>query len=188
MIVDTSGNIMWLLKQAFHHGRRTVNDAIRSHGVTTAQIGLLNRLSVSPGLSGAELARRALITPQAAQLALAGLERRGLVERRRDPDHGRILRTYVTAKGRRLTAACLSDAIASERRLLRVLGAAERETLRRLLHRLVDHAAPLLEDEQADGSFRAPRTGSRAAPASAAATRGGRPRRRRAGRSARRGR
>ena len=186
MIVDTSENIMWLLKQAFHHGRRTVNDAIRSHGLTTAQIGLLNRLTVSPGLSGAELARRALITPQAAQLALAGLERRGLVERRPDPDHGRILRAYVTAKGRRLTGVCLADAIASEKKLLRVLDADERETLRKLLHRLIDGVVLLAEDDDAEEPLTARGRSSRAARASGAAQRGARPRRSRAARSARR--
>jgi DNA-binding MarR family transcriptional regulator len=137
-IVDTSENITWLLKQAFHGARRTVNDAIGGHGVTTAQLGLLNRLAENPGLSGAELARRALITPQAAQLALAGLERRGLIERQPDPNHGRILRTSLTAKGRRVTTLCLADAIKGEEKLLQVFDADEQETLRELLRRLAD--------------------------------------------------
>jgi DNA-binding MarR family transcriptional regulator len=134
--MDNSENITWLLKQAWEHGRRTVDDAIRSHGVTTAQIGILNRLADSPGLSGAELGRRLLITPQAAQLALATLQRHGLVERTPDPNHGRILRTYLTEEGRRVTTVCLVDALESEARLLDVLDAGEQETLRELLKRL----------------------------------------------------
>jgi DNA-binding MarR family transcriptional regulator len=137
MVVDSSDNVLWLLKQAFHQGRRAVDEAIRSHGVTTAQIGLMNRLAEEPGLSGAELARRALITPQGAQLALASLERRGLIERKADPHHGRILRSYLTEEGRRLTVPCLNDAIAGERRMLSGLDEQEQRTLADLLRRIV---------------------------------------------------
>jgi DNA-binding MarR family transcriptional regulator len=138
-VIDTSENLMWALKQAFHHGRRTLNDAIRGHGITTAQLGLLNRLAANPGLSGAELARHAMITPQAAQLALAALERQRLVERKQDPNHGRIIRAYLTDEGRRVTTACLADAIAAEERWVSVLDSDEKQALIGLLHRLVDH-------------------------------------------------
>ena len=83
--MELTDNILWLLKQAFHFSLKTVNDAISSHGVTTAQIGLMRQLANEPGLSGAELARRLLISPQGVQLAITALERRGLVERKQDP-------------------------------------------------------------------------------------------------------
>jgi len=60
-----------LFKRAVHMGHRAVNDAIRAYGVTPTQVDALNRLVLEPGLSGAELARRLLVTPQAAKLALA---------------------------------------------------------------------------------------------------------------------
>src|SRR5215469_9766849 len=81
--MELTDKILWLLKQAFHFSLKTVNDAISSHGVTTAQIGLMRQLANEPGLSGAELARRLLISPQGVQLALTALERRGLVEENR---------------------------------------------------------------------------------------------------------
>ena len=37
--------------------------------MSTAQIGVLRQLTNQPGLSGAELARRLLISPQGVQLA-----------------------------------------------------------------------------------------------------------------------
>jgi DNA-binding MarR family transcriptional regulator len=138
--VDSNDHITWLLKQAAHFSRRTVNDAIRGHGVTTEQIGVLRRLSENPGLSGAELARRLLITPQAAQLVLATLERRGLIERKPDAKHGRILRAYLTEEGLRVTTECLVDAFKSEEKLLEVFDATEQETLRELLRRLTARA------------------------------------------------
>ena len=94
--MEVNDNVLWLLKQAFYFSLNSVNDAIAPHGVTTAQIGLMRHLANEPGLSGAELARRLLITPQGVQLALTALERNGLVERKQDPQHGRIRQAYLT--------------------------------------------------------------------------------------------
>src|ERR1700710_2718992 len=102
---------VWLLKQAFLKGLRTIDDAIGAHGVTTAQLGMLRHLTDDPGLSGAELARRLLITPQGAQLGLVALEGRGFVRRKQDPHHGRMLRAYLTARGRRVTQAAQADGV-----------------------------------------------------------------------------
>jgi DNA-binding MarR family transcriptional regulator len=127
---------LWLLKRAFHYGHRSVNDAIRSFGVTPTQMGALNRLVQEPGLSGAELARRLLVTPQAAQLAIAALEERGLVERRADANHGRIVRTYLTHEGRQVVRDCMVPALQAEDEFLSVLTPDEVETLVDLLGRL----------------------------------------------------
>ena len=80
--MELTDNILWLLKQAFYFSLTSVNEAVSGHGVSTAQIGVLRQLANEPGLSGAELARRLLISPQGVQLALTALERRGLVEKK----------------------------------------------------------------------------------------------------------
>ncbi|MGB3477245.1 MAG: MarR family transcriptional regulator [Mycobacterium sp.] len=136
--MDLTNNTLWLLKQAFYYSLTTVNEAISEHGVSTAQIGLLRQLAGEPGLSGAELARRLLITPQGVQLALSALERRGLVERKQDPHHGRILRAYLTDEGRAVTSAVVTDAIAAHDQVFGVLSRDEQETLRALLARVVE--------------------------------------------------
>ncbi|WP_046319203.1 MarR family transcriptional regulator [Mycobacterium sp. UM_Kg1] len=146
--MDLTSNILWLLKQAFYYSLTTVNEAISEHGVSTAQIGLLRQLAGEPGLSGAELARRLLITPQGVQLALSALERRGLLERKQDPHHGRILRAYLTDEGRAVTSAVVADAIAAHDQVFGVLSLDEQEALRALLSRVVEQGAghPLLGD------------------------------------------
>lgn len=63
--IELTDNILWLLKQAFYFSLTSVNEAVSEHGVSTAQIGVLRQLSNEPGLSGAELARRLLISPRA---------------------------------------------------------------------------------------------------------------------------
>jgi DNA-binding MarR family transcriptional regulator len=55
------------------------------------------------GLSNAQLARRALVTPQAMNEVLASLEVRGLVQRKQAAHHQRVLETKLTPEGRRLT-------------------------------------------------------------------------------------
>jgi DNA-binding MarR family transcriptional regulator len=135
---ELTDNILWLLKQAFHFSLNTVNDGISSHGVTTAQIGLMRQLANESGLSGAELARRLLISPQGVQLALTALEGRGLVERKQDPQHGRILRAYLTDEGRAVTSAVLADALAAHERVFGVLTDAEQQLLHDLLARVVE--------------------------------------------------
>lgn len=136
--IELTDNILWLLKQAFYFSLTSVNDAVSGHGVSTAQIGVLRQLSNQPGLSGAELARRLLISPQGVQLALTALEKRGLVERRQDPQHGRILQAFLTEQGRDVAAAVVHDAIAAHDKVFGVLSAAEQKTLRELLGRVVE--------------------------------------------------
>ena len=136
--MELTDNILWLLKQACYFSFTTVNDAVSEHGVTTAQIGMLRQLADEPGLSGAELARRLLITPQGVQLALTALERRGLVERKQDPQHGRILQAFLTDQGRKVAAAVVSDAIAAHDKVFGVLDRRRAEDAARPAGRIVE--------------------------------------------------
>ncbi len=136
--IELTDNLLWLLKQAFRFSLSTVNEAVSSYGVTTAQIGLMRQLANEPGLSGAELARRLLISPQGVQLALTSLERRGLVERKQDPQHGRILRAYLSEQGRAVTSGVVAEAIAAHEKVFGVLTGNERRLLNDLLARVVE--------------------------------------------------
>lgn len=136
--MELTDNTLWWLKQAFYFSLTAVNEAVKDHGVSTAQIGVLRQLSNEPGLSGAELARRLLITPQGVQLALTALEKRGLIERKQDPQHGRILQVFLTDEGRAVASAVVADAIAAHDRVFGVLSSDEQEQLRALLQRVIE--------------------------------------------------
>jgi DNA-binding MarR family transcriptional regulator len=127
----------WLLKQAVIYTGRAVDAVVRDHGVSVAQWAVLRRLADYPGLSGAELARMMLVSPQAAQQALTTLDQMGLVERKPDPHHGRIIRAHLTDDGRRVAERCWTDALQIERDLLSTFTAAERKTFLDLLLRYV---------------------------------------------------
>src|SRR3954451_16047426 len=84
--------------------RRRLGDALAPHGLSLPEYTALSVLAARSGLSNAQLARRSLITPQAANEVLSRLEGRKLVRPGADPDHGRVRRTELTAGGRRLLA------------------------------------------------------------------------------------
>ncbi|OBG87140.1 MarR family transcriptional regulator [Mycobacterium sp. E802] len=136
--MDLTENTLWWLKQAFYFSLTAVNESVKDHGVSTAQIGVLRQLANQPGLSGAELARRLLITPQGVQLALTALEKRGLVERKQDPQHGRILQVFLTDEGRAVASAVVADAVAAHDRVFGVLSTDEQEQLKALLRRVIE--------------------------------------------------
>ena len=101
------GYLGYLLRQGSAAYRLKVERALADLRVTPPQFALLTMLVAYPGLSGAELARLALLTPQTVSVILANLERDGLVARRRHAAHGRIRHVDVTASGRALLARWL---------------------------------------------------------------------------------
>jgi DNA-binding MarR family transcriptional regulator len=142
-MIEQRHNIPFLMMQAFHCSRRAFDEAVRPHGLTVSQLGVLTRIAREPGISGAELSRQTFTTPQAAQLTLTALERKGLAERKPDPTHGRIIRSVLTDDGRRILDACAEDAFNVERELCAPLDEAEQQTLMELLVRYIQHSSQL---------------------------------------------
>jgi DNA-binding MarR family transcriptional regulator len=100
------GRIGYLLRQAWMTWQGAMETALREHGLTLVQYGVLSVLAREPGASGADLARACITTPQAMNGVLATLERESLIEREPHPTHGRILQVTLTSEGqRRLEAA-----------------------------------------------------------------------------------
>ena len=86
--------------------RREITDMVAPHVLTATQYTALSVLRMGKGLSNAQLARRSYVTPQSMIEMLGTLEAKGLIVRSPAPDHGRILRTELTPKGRRLLSRC----------------------------------------------------------------------------------
>ncbi|MFB9949426.1 MarR family winged helix-turn-helix transcriptional regulator [Rhizobium puerariae] len=97
---DTYRSLGYALKRAQQALRGHLDTKLRNIGLTTPQYSVLAGLEFSEGLSGAELARRAFVTPQTMQAIIATLERDGLVKRMAHPVHGRVLTTELTPDGR----------------------------------------------------------------------------------------
>jgi DNA-binding MarR family transcriptional regulator len=100
--------VSYLVYRVERRLRARLDEAVRAHGITTTEYVTLSVLRERDGMSSTELARWAFVTPQAMNLVVSALEKRGLVRRQPDPAHGRVLRTSVTARG--LTALERCDA------------------------------------------------------------------------------
>jgi DNA-binding MarR family transcriptional regulator len=111
--------------------RRAISHTLKAHGLSVNQYTTLSVLSRRSGLSNAQLARRALVSPQSMNEVLLTLEQRRLVRRRAHPDHGRILQAHLTARGRALLARCDAEVQAVEARMVSDLTDEDRLALRR---------------------------------------------------------
>ena len=100
-----AASLIYMIGRVDRGIRREMRARLAVWGLSVAEYTTLSVLEASPRLSNAQLARRALVAPQSMIEILGGLERRDLVVRGLDPDHGRILRAELTAAGRGLLTA-----------------------------------------------------------------------------------
>ena len=110
--------------------RRAMGTVLEAQGLSVNQYATLSVLDRRSDLSNAQLARRALVSPQSMNEVLLALEQRGLVRRRAHPDHGRIRQARLTAKGRALLARCDAEVHQVEARMVSGLSEDEQAALR----------------------------------------------------------
>ena len=138
-----NGHIAYLLRQAQATTRLTMERTLADLGVTPPQFAVLTMLNAYPGLSGADVARVALLTPQTVGVIIGNLERDHAIKKTPHPVHGRVLQWTLTGHGVRLLDKCRGRVTAVERRLVAGLGAREEVIIRRWLSKI---ALDLQED------------------------------------------
>jgi DNA-binding MarR family transcriptional regulator len=138
------GHIAYLLRQAQAATRLTLERALDDLGITPPQFAVLTMLKAYPGLSGADVARVALLTPQTVGVIIGNLERDGAIKKTPHPVHGRVLQWALTRRGLNLLGKCRRRVTAVERRLVAGLGAKAELTIRRWLAKI---AADLHRDD-----------------------------------------
>ena len=119
----------YLIKLAQSALNAHMSRALHEHGVTLSQFAVLTALADEPGLSNAELARRAFITPQSMNENLRELEQRTWIIRSHHPTHGRIRQTELTEQGRTTLLNCDTTVTAIEERMLAELDPDQRHQL-----------------------------------------------------------
>lgn len=137
------GHLAYLLRQAQAATRLTLERRLADLGITPPQFAVLTMLRAYPGLSGADLARVALLTPQTVGVIIRNLERDGAIKKQPHPVHGRMLQWMLTRRGGALLDQCRRPVRALERRLIAGLSASAQATVRRWLSKI---AADLQQD------------------------------------------
>lgn len=130
------GHIAYLLRQAQAATRLTLERALADLGVTPPQFAVLTMLNAYPGLSGADVARVALLTPQTVGVIINNLERDGAIRKTPHPVHGRVLQWRLTRRGSNLLDRCRRRVTSVERRLVTGLSAKAEVTIRRWLSKI----------------------------------------------------
>ncbi len=106
--------------------------------LTPTQFMVLALSSREGGLSAADLARRARVTPQSMNEIIAALDRKGLIKRRESPEHKRILLVTVTRAGEVIMAECNKLVDELEREYFNCFDSSELKLLRNLLLKFLD--------------------------------------------------
>jgi len=138
-------SVGYLVRDAFRAFSRALQTAIAPHGVTIGQWFFLRALWQEDGLTQRALSRRVGMMEPTTVTALNGMEKAGLIQRRRNTDDRRKINIFLTDKARALRAQALPDAMAVNAIGTAGLSEAEIETVRRLLKKMTanlqEHAA-----------------------------------------------
>jgi len=116
--------------------RPEVSAVLGPLGLTLPEFVCLRILSMSPGLSSAELSRNTNVTPQAMNTVLRKLEDVGAVERPATVSSGRALPATLTSQGRALLKRAEAAVRVADARILGKLTAAQQREFKRMLDRL----------------------------------------------------
>jgi len=130
------GYLAYLLRQAHAASRLAMERELGRLGVTSPQFVVLTMLKAYPGLSGADLARVALLTPQTVSVIIRNLERDGAIRKTPHPVHGRVLQWTLTSHGTTVLEKCRHIAQAQERRLSAGLDPKSEQVVRQWLSKI----------------------------------------------------
>lgn len=131
--------IGYLLKRLMHQFRHHVDERLRrSSDVSFAHLVTLDQLQQEPGIAGARLARRLLVTAQTMTGLLRRLEEEGAIERRPDPHNRRADRWYLLPVGLERLNAARSAGAPVMTQMLSLLTEKEVTELRGYLERCVE--------------------------------------------------
>jgi DNA-binding MarR family transcriptional regulator len=112
-------------------------------GLTVTQWRVMAALGRFAPLTASDVGQRIVMDKVAVSRAVAGLMKRGLVERATDREDRRRASLELSATGRKMHARIVPLALEYEERLYAVLSAEERTQLDRLSDRLFIHAQTL---------------------------------------------
>lgn len=104
--------------------------------LTFPQYICMRMLSRYPGRSNAELARDVLVSPQAMNMVVRGLQERGLVTRPAEVSSGRSRPAELTRDGAAILRRTDDGIREAEQRVLASLSERDRRELRRILSQL----------------------------------------------------
>jgi DNA-binding MarR family transcriptional regulator len=133
-----SGSLGFLLAQLGLHGARLFGARLKPLGLEQRHAGMLLRLAANEGRSQQAIGELIGVTPTRMVLLVDELEKKGLVERRRNPADRRSHALYLTSAGTATVDRVRAITREHEAELSAGLTEAERAQLISLLRRVAD--------------------------------------------------
>jgi DNA-binding MarR family transcriptional regulator len=131
-------SLAFLLSQVGLHAARRFAERMEEIELTPSLFRILNLVDAAEGRSQQAIGQ-AIQVPASRMVALVDeLERRGMVERRPDPEDRRVRALFLTPEGREKLARGREIAAVHERELTKGMPAADRRRLIALLGQIVD--------------------------------------------------
>ena len=150
MAMDSSGVHLWLILMKAHEAMRQHADRhIRSLGIGFSDFLALEVLLHKGPTPVNEIGRMVQLTSGSITTAVDRLERKGMVERRNDPEDRRARVVHLTPAGRKLITCAFADHERAMERAAAGLTPEEREQAVVLLKKLGLRAAELYRAEGA---------------------------------------
>lgn len=110
-------------------GLHQLDRAVPEHAVSLAQVFALHELDTGTPMSQRDLAERLRLEKSTVSRLVADLDRKGLLERERDPANRRLYRLRITTAGRALHAGMRDSQHPPFARWVGALDAGERDAL-----------------------------------------------------------
>jgi DNA-binding MarR family transcriptional regulator len=136
MVETDDAPLSYLLYRLAPVLRSTVTAVLGPLGLTLPEFVCLRTLSMTPGLSSAELSRTANVTPQTMNTVLRGLEEIGAVTRPASVPSGRTLPATLTGRGRKLLKRAEGAVCVADGRVLAKLTTAQQREFKCMLTKL----------------------------------------------------
>nr|WP_216673844.1 MarR family transcriptional regulator [Saccharibacillus endophyticus] len=116
--------------------RRDYNESLREINLYVGQDNLLCRLWESDGITQMQLCEHLKCEPPTVTNMVKSLEQNGFISRKRDQQDARVMRIYLTEKGRDLQASVKLKWKQQQDKLLHSFSPEERLALRDVMDRM----------------------------------------------------
>jgi DNA-binding MarR family transcriptional regulator len=123
----------FLLAQVGAHAAARFAERISELGVIPADVGLLRMIAIQPGRSQQSLAEELGVVPSRVVALVDNLERKGLIERRRNPQDRRNYALHLTTEGTHVMTKMRGIGTAHENDICAALDETQRAQLAGLL-------------------------------------------------------
>ena len=131
-------DVAYLLVQLGFHVARRFSERLAPLGLEPRQFGMLTRLAANEGKSQQAMGELIGLNPTRMVFLVDELEKKGLVERRRNPDDRRSNELYLTDQGRAKLSEAQRISTDHDREIGASLSGAQRRELAALLRQVAD--------------------------------------------------